>query len=386
MSALDFIKSYDTSDVVLGDTEAIEEEDAIIRTAKGRLLPGVKYVNVPNVKGFTKVSSSKPSTRCSSRLLKGGSIGVEVEGKKELAVVTWKKGKSSGNKAVVSVAGGSSERSGEEPVERNAEDVYVPNWQVKVGDKFKSSTIYEDVLNHFSPPMVCSSNSAMQDDVLISRMLLGVCNLAAILPERVSRFRKRMHEYDEFSKKREKTKALMAAMKNEIEGFAEKEKSWVVKVHELTKRHEIELSNEKKRMEADRLLLKADREDLNVQPMAFLDEKEGLKASLSQVTSNNEWLIEHGFQKVVTYLLHSTKFNSALGDVYTKLLNHGKHLGFVVSYKAHESGQPQEQSSFYQPQASNVFKEAFLKMERLTFPYVGEVSTCFDKPFLWCRT
>ncbi|KAM0026333.1 hypothetical protein Hdeb2414_s0020g00557051 [Helianthus debilis subsp. tardiflorus] len=315
MSALDFIKSYDTSDVVLGDTEAIEEEDAIIRTAKGRLLPGVKYVNVPNVKGFTK--------------------GVEVEGKKELAVVTWKKGKSSGNKAVVSVAGGSSERSGEEPVERNAEDVYVPNWQVKVGDKFKSSTIYEDVLNHFSPPMVCSSNSAMQDDVLISRMLLGVCNLAAILPERVSRFRKRMHEYDEFSKKREKTKALMAAMKNEIEGFAEKEKSWVVKVHELTKRHEIELSNEKKRMEADRLLLKADREDLNVQPMAFLDEKEGLKASLSQVTSNNEWLIEHGFQK------------------------------------AHESGQPQEQSSFYQPQASNVFKEAFLKMERLTFPYVG---------------
>ncbi|KAF5802889.1 hypothetical protein HanRHA438_Chr06g0274101 [Helianthus annuus] len=188
MSALDFIKSDDTSDVVLGDSEAIEGEDAITRTAEGRL-------------------------------------GIEVEGKKELAVVTGKKGKSSGKKAVVSVAGGSSERSGEEPVEGNAEDVYVPNWQVKVEDNLKSYTVCEDVLNHFSPPMVRSSNSSMQDDVLISRMLLGVCNLAAILPEGVSRFRKRMHEYEEFSKKREKTKALMTAMKKEIEGFAEKEKS-----------------------------------------------------------------------------------------------------------------------------------------------------------------
>ncbi|KAJ0715759.1 hypothetical protein HanPI659440_Chr13g0505081 [Helianthus annuus] len=42
--------------------------------------------------------------------------GTEVEGRKELSVVTGKKGKSSGKKAVVFVAGGSSERSGEEPV------------------------------------------------------------------------------------------------------------------------------------------------------------------------------------------------------------------------------------------------------------------------------
>ncbi|KAJ0907666.1 hypothetical protein HanRHA438_Chr07g0301761 [Helianthus annuus] len=232
MSALDFIKSDDTSDVVLGDTEAIEGEDAITRTAEGRLVPGGKYVNVPNVKGFTKVSSSKPSTCRSSRRLKG------LRQSSVLAVVTGKKGKSSGKKAVVSVAGGSSERSGEEPVEGNAEGVYVPNWQ--------------------------------------------------------------------------KTKASMAAMKKEIEGFAEKGKSWLVKVHELTKRHEIELSNEKKRMEADRLQLKADREALNVQQSSSI--------------------------------------------------------------------MPQEQSSFYQPQASTVFKEVVLKMERLTYPYVGEVSTCFGKP------
>ncbi|MFS7912258.1 hypothetical protein Hanom_Chr02g00127931 [Helianthus anomalus] len=59
--------------------------------------------------------------------------------------------------------------------------------------------------------------------------------------------------------------------------------------------------------------------------------------------------MEHGFQQIVTYLLHSIEFNSALGDVYTKLLNHGKHLGFVAGYEAHESGQPQDQSPFYQP-------------------------------------
>ncbi|KAM0039710.1 hypothetical protein Hdeb2414_s0012g00385151 [Helianthus debilis subsp. tardiflorus] len=130
-------------------------------------------------------------------------------------------------------------------------------------------------------------------------MLLGVFNLAALLPEGVSRFHKRMHEYEEFSKKREKTKASMAAMKKEIESFVVKEKSWVVKVHELTKRHKIELNDVKKRMEADRLQLKADRVALNVQQKAFLNEKEGLKASLSQATSDNQWLIEHGFQQVL---------------------------------------------------------------------------------------
>ncbi|KAJ0694628.1 hypothetical protein HanPI659440_Chr15g0611001 [Helianthus annuus] len=280
MSALDFIKSDDISDVVLGHTEAIEAEAAIARTAEGRLVPGGKYVNVPNIKGFTKVSSSKPSTCRSSRCLKGpgqssaiehvdlsdeiefsDDWGIKVKGKKELAVVTGKKGKSS-----------------------------------------------------------------------------------------------------------EKTKASMAYMKKENESFAEKEKSWMVKVHELTKRHESDLNDVKKRMEADRLQLKADREALNVQQKAFLDEKEGLKASLSQTTSDNRWLIEHAFQQVVTNLLHSTVFNSALGDVYTQLLNHDKHLGFVAGYKAHESGHPQEQSSFYQPQASTIFKEVVLKMECLTYP------------------
>ncbi|KAJ0532452.1 hypothetical protein HanIR_Chr09g0397031 [Helianthus annuus] len=40
MSTLDFIKSDDTSDVVLGGAEAIEGEDAITKTAEGGLVPG----------------------------------------------------------------------------------------------------------------------------------------------------------------------------------------------------------------------------------------------------------------------------------------------------------------------------------------------------------
>ncbi|KAJ0786789.1 hypothetical protein HanOQP8_Chr02g0075311 [Helianthus annuus] len=105
-------------------------------------------------------------------------------------------------------------------------------------------------------------------------------------------------------------------------------------------------------MEADKLQLKADREALDVQKKAFIEEKEGLKASMVQATGDNQWLIEHGFQQVITYLLHSDEFNSALGDVYTKLLNYGKHLGLVAGFKLHEWGQALEQSPLFRPEAS----------------------------------
>ncbi|MFS7995326.1 hypothetical protein Hanom_Chr12g01116651 [Helianthus anomalus] len=377
--ALNFIKSDGTSDVVLGDAKAVEGEDVVARTAEARLVPSGKYVNVS--KGFTKASSSKPSTRRSShRLLKGPNQSsatepidlsdeievfadqwVEAEGKKgkELPVVV-------GKTVDVSTAKGSSRKSREGSVE--------------VGDNFKSSVVCECVLTNFAPLMVMDSLTAMDDDVVISRMIMSAYNFAAMLLEGVSHFRRRMHEYKEFSKNKDKMKASMAALKKESEGFAEKEKACVMKVGELTSRHEVEMNGLKKRMEADKLQLKADREALNVQKKVFLEEKERLKASLAYATNNNQWLIEHGLQQVVTYLLHSTEFNSALSDVYTKLINHGKHLGFVAGYKAHESSQPQEQSSFYQPQSFATFKESVLNMEWLTYPYVGEVSSCFGKP------
>ncbi|KAJ0620670.1 hypothetical protein HanRHA438_Chr01g0000111 [Helianthus annuus] len=62
MSALDFIKSDDTSDVVFGDAEATEGDDVVFRGAEHRF-EGSGYMNVPNVKGFTKATVSKASTR-----------------------------------------------------------------------------------------------------------------------------------------------------------------------------------------------------------------------------------------------------------------------------------------------------------------------------------
>ncbi|KAJ0925624.1 hypothetical protein HanRHA438_Chr04g0161801 [Helianthus annuus] len=330
------IKSDDTTYVVLGDAEAIEGEDVVTRTTKCMSDAGGKYVNVPNVKGFTKAGSSKPSTRRSSRrLLKGPNDSsdselvdhsddievydeqeVEAEGKskkgKELPLVVGKKGKSEGKKVVVSSAKGSPGKGREGSTDVNPGDVYVADWSVK-----------------------------------------------------------RTQEYEEFSKKKDKMKDSMATLKKENESFAEKEKTLLSKVVDLTSKHEVDMKELKMHKEADKLQVKADREALDVQRKAFLEDKEGLKASLAQATSDNQWLIEHGFQQVVAYLLHSTEFNSDLGDVYTKLLNHGKHQGFVAGYKAHESRQPQEQSSFFQPQAFDVFKESVSQDGTVDLPLCG---------------
>ena len=59
---------------------------------------------------------------------------------------------------------------------------------------------------------------------MISKMMMGACNLVALLLEGVSRFRKRMQEYEVFSKKRDEMKASMVVLK-ETEGYTEKEKA-----------------------------------------------------------------------------------------------------------------------------------------------------------------
>ncbi|KAJ0809982.1 hypothetical protein HanPI659440_Chr01g0021441 [Helianthus annuus] len=177
--------------------------------------------------------------------------------------------------------------------------------KVTVSDSFKSPSVYEDVLNHFAPPVAMKAN--------------------------------------------------MAALKKETEGFTEKELAWQKKVHELTQRHEVEFGKLKQQAEE-------------------------LDASLVQLAKDNKWLIEYGFQQVVTYLLHSSEFNSALGDVYSKLLIHGRHQGYTVGYDAGAVGSPKDKSPLFQPGAFEVFKNTVVKMEHLTYPYVGEVSECYGKP------
>ncbi|KAJ0601427.1 hypothetical protein HanIR_Chr03g0128221 [Helianthus annuus] len=385
MSALDFIKSDDTSDVVFTDAQAAEGDDAVARGVE-QWFKDTGYVSVSNVKSFSKPAAPKASTRRSTRrLLKGApqstssepvelsddikvseGQGVDVDVEKEKKLVLHGKKKTPAKKVMATPVHASSSRDVEG---LDPDEVYVPGWSVKLDDGFKDAAVCDDVLSHIAPPSDHSTITEMDDDMMLSRMNLSTRNLAGMLPRGVARFRKRVHEYEEFSKKKEKMKSSMAAMKKEIGGFAEKEEAWVKKVGELTRRHEIELGDLKKSFEADPLKLKADREALYVQQKAFDEEKEGLKALVAQATNDNQWLIEQGFQQVVTYLLHSKEFNFALGEVYTKLLNLGKHQGLIVGYKLHESGQSLEKSPLYRPEASEVFKGSVEQMERLTYPY-----------------
>ncbi|KAF5758273.1 hypothetical protein HanXRQr2_Chr16g0727381 [Helianthus annuus] len=391
MSALDFIKSDDTSDVVFGDVSVIPDENVVVKGAEQRF-EGTGYVSVSNVKSFSKPLVPKTLTRRSTRHLKGvpqststepmelsddvevsGDQGVEAGSEKEKKLVVHGKKASAKKVAAAPVQGSSSmDVEGLDP-----DAVYVPGWSVKIDDSFKDAAVCEDALSHIAPPSVHNTISEMDDDVIISRMILSTCNLAAMLPQGVARFRQRMQEYEKFSKKKDKMKSSMAAMKKEISGFAEKEEAWSKKVEGLSKQHEIEMSAFKKSFEADRLKLKADKEALSVAQKAFDEEKESLKALVSRATSDNQWLIEQGFQQVVTYLLHSAEFNSALGEVYTKLLNLGKHQGLIAGYKLHEAGHPLEKSPLFRPEASDVFKGSVEQMERLTYPYVHQVSSCF---------
>ncbi|KAJ0636037.1 hypothetical protein HanOQP8_Chr17g0657411 [Helianthus annuus] len=394
MSALDFIKSDDTSDVVFWDVSVIPDENVVVKGAEQRF-EGAGYVSVSSVKGFSKPLVPKASTRRSARRLKtapqststepvelsddveeSGDQGVEAGSEREKKLVVHGKKGSAKKVAATPVQGSSSmDVEGLDP-----DSVYVPCWSVKVDDSFKDAAVCEEALSHIAPPSVHKTISEMDDDVMLSRMILSTYNLTAMLPQGIARFRQRMQEYEEFSKKKDKMKSSMAAMKKEISSFVEKEEAWSKKVEGLLRQHEIEMIDFKKSFEADRLKLKADREALSVAQKAFDEEKESLKDSVSRATSDNQWLIEQGFQQVVTYLLHSAEFNSALGDVYTKLLNLGKHQGLIAGYKLHEAGHSLEKSPLFRPDASDVFKGSVEQMERLTYPYVHQVSSCFGKP------
>ncbi|KAJ0781291.1 hypothetical protein HanPI659440_Chr06g0247611 [Helianthus annuus] len=151
-------------DVVFMDAEATEGDDAVVHSAEHRF-EGAAYVNVPNVKGFTKVASSKACTlRSTRRMLKGveqpsGSepvelsddietpddleVGVEGKSKKELPLVVGKESKVVGKK-VVGLKGSGKVFEGSANV--NPGEAYVPGWKVTVVDSFKSSFVCEDVL------------------------------------------------------------------------------------------------------------------------------------------------------------------------------------------------------------------------------------------------
>ncbi|KAJ0911961.1 hypothetical protein HanRHA438_Chr06g0268981 [Helianthus annuus] len=208
MSALDFIKSDDTSDVVFEDAPSVPGENVVVRTAEQRF-EGGGYVSVSTVKGFSKPLAPKASTRRSTRRLKAApqststepvdlsddieeseDQGVEAGSEREGKLVVRDKKDSARKVAATPVQGSSSM-----DVEGlNPDAVYVPSWSVKVDDSFKDASVCEEALSHIAPPSVHKTISEMDDDVMLSRMILSTCNLAAMLPQGVARFRQRMRE------------------------------------------------------------------------------------------------------------------------------------------------------------------------------------------------
>ncbi|KAJ0546838.1 hypothetical protein HanOQP8_Chr08g0286001 [Helianthus annuus] len=215
MSALDFVKSVDTSDVVFTDAQAAEGDDAVARGSEQRF-EDAGYVSVSNVKGFTKAAAPKTLTCRSARRLKSAaqSSSDPVELSDDIEVSKGQRPDVDKEKKLVVL--GKKKASGKK--------ITVPDWSVKVGVSFKDASVCADVLAHFSPPGVQDAISEMEGDNFISRMMLSSSNLSALVAEGVTRFRKGMQEYEEFSKKKEKMKSSMAAMKKEMKGFRRRRK------------------------------------------------------------------------------------------------------------------------------------------------------------------
>ncbi|MFS7947256.1 hypothetical protein Hanom_Chr06g00546061 [Helianthus anomalus] len=57
-----------------------------------------------------------------------------------------------------------------------------------------------------------------------------------------------------------------------------------------------------------------------------------------------------------------------------------RHQGLFAGYKACEASEPQDKSPLFQSQAIKVFQDSVRDMEHMTWPFVGEIFECFDKP------
>src|ERR1044071_6385313 len=165
--------------------------------------------------------------------------------------------KSKGNKAKVTMVKGN-----EGSASFDEEGLYVPGWNMKSSDNFKSSAICEEVLAHFATPGAKACLEGLDDDALLTKMMVGTCNLTAMLPEGISRFRKMMGEYSEFAKKRREMKQALASLKKDALEWAEKEKTFVGLIDELKKGREAEVAKHevaRVKVEVDRLGLEAER-------------------------------------------------------------------------------------------------------------------------------
>ncbi|MFS7986536.1 hypothetical protein Hanom_Chr11g01011461 [Helianthus anomalus] len=179
MSALDFIKSDDTSDVVFADAASTKGEDVVSTRRSARR------------KGVGQPSSYKMIDLGDDLEVEDTEVPSDSK-KGELPLVVGKDTNALGKKfGGLKPTGKAIESSSNV----DSGETYVPDWKVTVSDSFKSPAICEDVLNHFFPLVVRASSSSIVDDQMICIMIMASCNLYALLPEGIARFRNQMQEY-----------------------------------------------------------------------------------------------------------------------------------------------------------------------------------------------
>ncbi|KAM0052511.1 hypothetical protein Hdeb2414_s0007g00249031 [Helianthus debilis subsp. tardiflorus] len=267
-------RSDDTSDVAFGDVQTTPGENVVVKGSEQRF-EGLGYVGVPDVEGFKKAIVPKVVRRSNRR--QNTSCPPSTPEHVDL----------SGDIGV------SIDHALNEGVNKEKE-------------------------------LVIAGKNSVGKGLLWQVLLVKVLVVLKVLTHRI-------HEYEEFSKKKDKMKATVSTLKKENEGLVKKAETLSKKVEELTQRHEAEVGELKKQVEA-------------------------LEASRVQLSDDNKWLIEHGVQQVVTYLLHSAEFNSVLGGVYGKLLEHGRRQGYIAGYKACQSGDSQDKLPSTVPKLSRFLK------------------------------
>ncbi|KAJ0780967.1 hypothetical protein HanPI659440_Chr06g0243871 [Helianthus annuus] len=162
MSALDFLKCDDTSDVVFADAASAEGEDAVVRGAEHS----------------SKIDLGDDLDVEDTEVLDGGK-------KSDLPLVVGKDAKAAGKKV----------RGSKTPTKAiksfsnvDPGEIYVPYWKVTVSDTFNSSIVCEDVRNHFAPPAIRASSSSMVDDEMISKLIMASCMFCFLILEGIARF------------------------------------------------------------------------------------------------------------------------------------------------------------------------------------------------------
>ncbi|KAI3754657.1 hypothetical protein L1987_54444 [Smallanthus sonchifolius] len=414
MSALDFLMLEDASDVEEDRRELDKGETTALVLKKSVCYQGGAYTGVPDVvstkqgKGkklasSSKVKKSKAPLRSSKRHASSGArasatppsgpIDVSDNDDDFLAGCTGSIPSSVKLEPLdgESYSGGSGGSGGKKPelVPEEAGSVYVPKWSIKNGDSVKSHFVCQEMIYHFVTPADRDALRGDTEQTLIGRILVNAARILTSFPEGIDRLCDNSKKSERAEQKNCSLKEQLANAQSHVSALSAREKQLIQDLDIARKQYDVDsekLASLRQNLEEQKAKMDAERVAVDAEWSAVQAEKESLDFVIEEWKSRTEvlaeekrWLIEHGFQQVVAYLLHSNEFNVPLSDVYNKLLKRGRHMGLVSGYK-NQPLKPISECSNYHPEAEQESIEAIQQMEQLTYPYILELSKYFDRP------